>query len=100
MQNVKIVNRSNLIEILSTKYTNLPYHIITMATKHIFETITSALTENKKIELRNFGSFSLRLHPARLVRNPKTGQVIKMCPKHSVHFKPGKELNAKVNKQS
>ncbi len=100
MQNVKIINRSNLIEMLSTKYTDLPYHIITMTTKHIFEIITNALSENKKIELRNFGNFSLRFHPARLVRNPKTGQTIKMCSKYTVHFKPGKKLNAKVNKQA
>ena len=70
-----------------------------MAINHIFETMTNALMETKKIELRNFGSFSLRFRPTRLARNPKTGKTVTMRSKYAVHFKPGKELNAKVNKK-
>jgi integration host factor subunit beta len=99
MQDFKIVNRSELIKAISDKYTNLPHYIVVMAITHIFETMTNALMEAKKIELRKFGSFSLQFRPARLARNPKTGNTITMRSKYAVHFKPGKELHAKVNKK-
>ncbi len=101
MQDLKnttiIINRSNLIKVLTEKHTDLPCNTISKVIKHIFEVMTNALVKANKIELRGFGSFCVRFHPARLARNPKTGEKIKMRSKYTVHFKPGKKLNAKVN---
>lgn len=96
--NVNTITRAFLINLLSSKYTDIPCHVIKMAVKQVFVTISQALMTSRKVELRNFGVFSLRLHAARLARNPKTGDIVKLKPRYTVHFKPGKELNARINK--
>ncbi|MCP4042026.1 MAG: integration host factor subunit beta, partial [Gammaproteobacteria bacterium] len=50
-----------------------------------------------RIEIRGFGSFSLHHHPARMGRNPKTGEPVSLPEKRVPHFKPGKELSAMVD---
>ena len=51
----------------------------------------------RSIEVRGFGSFSLRYRPPRIGRNPKTGASVAVADKHVPHFKPGKELRERVN---
>ena len=93
-----IVSRSHIMKVLANQYTNLPYKTIATAVKHIFEIMTYNLASGNKIELRGFGSFSTRFRSTRSVRNPKTGQKVNLQARYVVHFKPGKELNAKINK--
>lgn len=93
------INKSNIIELLSKTYTNLPCHIVNLAIKQIIISIKDALIEGKKIELRKFGGFSVKFHLARLGRNPKTGKKINISSTYTVHFSPGKELNARINKK-
>jgi integration host factor subunit beta len=50
------------------------------------------------LRLEVFGSFSLNHRPARLGRNPKTGEKVNVPEKFVPHFKPGKELKIKVDK--
>jgi len=97
--NVTTINRAYLINVLSSKYSNVPCHVIKAAVKKIFLSIRAGLIDNRKIELRNFGVFSLRRRSARLVRNPKTGKVFASPEKYKVHFKTGKKLNARINSQ-
>ena len=99
IKNNKIkINRSHIMQILANQYTHLPNKTITEAIKYIFEIMTYTLANGNKIELRGFGSFSTRFRSTRNVRNPKTGQKIKLHSRRVVHFKPGKELNARINK--
>lgn len=102
MQQIKntkpYINCSDIIIILADQYPNVTNQKIKQAVKSMFATITDALAHNRKIELRNFGNFSTRFRSKRNARNPKTGEQIKLLAKHVVHFKPGKALNAKINK--
>ena len=59
--------------------------------------MTAALTEGERVEVRGFGSFSLRYLPAGKRRNPTTGERIDVTGRYVPHFKPGKELRNKVN---
>ena len=59
--------------------------------------VSTAPTEGDRIEIRGFGSFSLRFRPPRLGRNPKTGDSVALPGKYVPHFKPGKELRDRVN---
>jgi integration host factor subunit beta len=59
--------------------------------------MSDALTHGDRIEIRGFGSFSLHFRPARIGRNPKTGDSVALVGKHVPHFKPGKELRERVN---
>jgi nucleoid DNA-binding protein len=63
-----------------------------------FDAIVDTLLEDKRIELRNFGVFEVKLRKARKARNPRTGEKVDVPPKHVVTFKPGKEMEERVRK--
>jgi nucleoid DNA-binding protein len=58
----------------------------------ILETISDALTEGEKVELRGFGSFTVKKRPGRTARNPKTGDKVYVAPKATPAFKASKAL--------
>jgi len=91
------VTKSEFIERLISKSPDLPAADVTLAVNHLFEQIISALEQGERIEVRGFGSFSLRQRGARQARNPKTGEAVKVQPRPSIHFKPGLELRDRVN---
>jgi len=61
------------------------------------ETIVKALQNGEKVEIRGFGSFSVKSHEAREGRNPKSGEKISIAAKKTPTFKPGKELKERIN---
>jgi len=62
------------------------------------EVIQQALTERRKVELRNFGIFRPVLRKARKGRNPKDTSRVYDIPEHSVvKFKMGSQLEAALN---
>lgn len=91
------MTRAELIDLLATKLPHVPIRSIEQGVKHIFEQMAVALESGKRIEIRGFGSFSLRYRPPRAARNPKTGEFVMTEGKYAPHFKPGKELRERVN---
>ena len=63
----------------------------------VFELMADALTRGEKIDLRGFGTFSVRESAARTGRNPQTGEPISIPARKNPAFKPGKELKDRVN---
>ena len=63
----------------------------------IFDGFTKTLKEGGRIELRGFGSFSVREYNGYTGRNPKTAVKIAVKPKKLPFFKVGKELKERVN---
>ena len=57
-----------------------------------FSSITEALVQGEKVELRGFGSFKVKERRARVGRNPKTGETVHVKEKRVPFFKPGKDL--------
>ena len=92
------MTKSQLIEKISAKFTQLAARDIQEAVQLIFERMAMALENNIRIEIRGFGSFSLHLRKAREGRNPRTGGKVKLEDKKVPHFKPGKELKERVNR--
>jgi integration host factor subunit beta len=64
----------------------------------IFSGFTDTLREGGRIEIRGFGSFTVRSYLSYLGKNPKTGERVKVRPKKLPYFKVGKELKEGVNK--
>ena len=62
-----------------------------------FDAIIEALVNERRIELRNFGVFEVKKRAARKARNPKTGDKVHVPEKFVVTFKPGKEMEERVN---
>ena len=59
--------------------------------------MVSSLVAGRRIEIRGFGSFAVNLRPARVGRNPKTGESVLVPEKKVPHFKCGKDLKLKLN---
>ena len=91
------MTKSELIERITTRYPGLSNKDIEQAVKTILDTMSQALSQGGRIEIRGFGSFSLHFRNPRLGRNPKTGESVQLCGKYVPHFKPGKELREQVN---
>jgi len=89
--------KSELIADLSAKMTQLPEKQVADCINRILELMSDALINNKRIEIRGFGSFSLHYRAPRNAHNPKTGEKVVTAAKYSPHFKPGKELKERVN---
>ena len=60
--------------------------------------ITKALTEEEKVQIVGFGGFEVRSRPARVARNPRTGEQISIEASKAPVFKAGKALKDSVNK--
>lgn len=94
------MTKSELIERISSRHTQLPARDIEDATRLIFEKMIKALESKDRIEIRGFGSFSLRYRKPREGRNPKTGAKVALLGKYVPHFKPGKELRERVDQNN
>ena len=90
------MNKSEFIERLISKSPDLPAADVTLVVNNLFEQMTSALERGERIEIRGFGSFSIRQMKARQGRNPKTGEAVQVQSRPSVHFKPGLEMRNRV----
>ena len=91
------MTKSELIDSLSLRQAHLKADDVDLAVKTLLEMMSDALASGERIEIRGFGSFSLHFRPARIGRNPKTGDSVALAGKHVPHFKPGKELRERVN---
>ncbi len=91
------MTKSELIEILAQKQTQLAYKDVELAVKNMLEHMAITLANGERIEIRGFGSFSLHYRPPRVGRNPKTGDSVELTAKYVPHFKPGKEMRERVN---
>ncbi|TCO83099.1 integration host factor subunit beta [Plasticicumulans lactativorans] len=91
------MTKSELIEVLARKQSQLSYKDVETAVKAMIEHMSQSLSQGERIEIRGFGSFSLHFRPPRVGRNPKTGDAVTLPGKFVPHFKPGKELRERVN---
>lgn len=91
------MTKSELIELIASRQTQLSAKDVELAVKTIIEHMSQTLSEGERIEIRGFGSFSLHYREPRRGRNPKTGDAVQLTGKYVPHFKPGKELRERVN---
>lgn len=89
--------KSNLIAEIAAKHPQLSLSDVTLAVNKLIEVMANAITNNERVEIRGFGSFSLHVQPARKVYNPKTREQIITEGNYRPHFKPGKVLRDRVN---
>lgn len=91
------MTKSELVEQLAEKNTWLTRKDSEMVVNLVFDSITEALKRGEKVEIRGFGSFTVRERGAREARNPKSGEIVKIPAKKTPFFKTGKELRERVN---
>ena len=93
------MTKSELIERIAQKQSQLVHRDVELAVKAILEHMAECLAGGGRIEIRGFGSFSLHFRSGRVGRNPKTGAPVSLPAKHVPHFKPGKRLRERVNRE-
>ena len=91
------MTKSELIESLCSIKIHLSSKQLEDSINVIVESMSQTLESGDRIEVRGFGSFSLHYREARLGRNPKTGEKVRLDGKYVPHFKPGKELRERVD---
>jgi nucleoid DNA-binding protein len=63
----------------------------------VFDGIIETLLDEGRIELRNFGVFEVKRRRARKARNPRTGEKLSVPERSVVTFKPGREMEERIN---
>ena len=90
------MNRSDLAKQLSTK-SNVTKKRANDVVNLVFDSLTDALMDDDRIEIRGFGSFMVREYDSYTGRNPRTGHNIEVSPKRMPFFKVGKDLKERIN---
>jgi len=89
------MNKSELVELLAEQK-DISNKRAEEVVNLIFSSMTEALAEGDRIEIRGLGSFVIKEYESYTGRNPKTGQAITVKPKKLPFFKVGKELKERV----
>jgi integration host factor subunit beta len=92
----RTVTKSELIERISETL-RLPNGKAEQIVNTVFDSMVKALQDGEGIEIRGFGSFTVREYKAYEGRNPRTGETVHVAPKRLPFFKVGKDLRERVN---
>jgi len=90
------MNKSELTETLAQKQ-KLTNSEAAKIISTLLNSMSEALGNGENVEIRGFGSFSVREYDSYTGRNPKTGEKVTVKPKKLPYFKVGKELREAVN---
>ena len=91
------MTKSEIIKRLKDKYPQLQTDEAANIVDLLFNEMADALVKKNRIEIRGFGTFSLRKREARTARNPKTGEKVNVKERYVTYFRAGKGLKDKLN---
>lgn len=91
------MTKRDLIEEVAEQYPRFSRREVEVMVNAVFDSMTQALVQGERIEIRGFGSFIIKDRPAREGRNPRTGMVVSVAAKRVLLFKVGKELRLRVD---
>ena len=92
--------KSELVIKLTEQNPHLYQRHIEQVVNAILDTISDALAEGRRVELRGFGTFTVKKREARTGRNPRTGEAVSVSEKVVPLFKTGKEMRHRLNPAS
>ena len=95
---LRLVTKSELIERIAENL-KLPAGKAEAIVNCVFDSMVHALERGEGIEIRGFGSFTVRDYKSYEGRNPRTGEPVHVAPKRLPFFKVGKDLRERVNAQ-
>ena len=91
------MNKSDLINTLKAE-ADLSRKVAETIVDTFFNTITETLARGERVEIRGFGSFTVKQYKPYVGRNPKSGVQITVPSKRLPFFKVGKELKEMVDR--
>ena len=92
------MNKSDLIKKISENADSLNEEDLEQTVTTILNLISNSLSNGDRVEIRNFGTFSVRSRDQRISRNPKTGTSVLVEPKNHPYFRASKFLRESLNK--
>ena len=92
------MNKSDLLKKISEKTDSLNEEDIEQTVNIILNLVSNALNNGDRVEIRNFGTFSIRSRDQRISRNPKTGTAVLVEAKRHPYFRASKYLKESLNK--
>ncbi len=84
--------KKNLVNQIHAGTNSFYKHEIEAAVDIIMESITKAMADNNRVELRGFGSFSVRNRGGYSYKHPQNGETMRVDGRKKVHFTMGKSL--------
>ena len=91
------MTKSELIDAVAERMPQISKKDAAVVVDTIFESMAQALRRGERIEIRGFGSFQIKIHPAHEGRNPATGEPMPIPARRRPFFKASKELRELVN---
>jgi len=91
------MTKSELVRKLAETNPGLYHHDVETIVSLIFEQIAAALARGDRVELRGFGSFSVKHRGPRIGRNPRNGARVPVPDKHVPFFRAGKLVHDRLN---
>jgi len=91
------MTKSELIDAVAERTLEISKRDAAVVVDKIFESMEQALRRGERIEIRGFGSFQIKIHPAHEGRNPATGKPMPIPARRRPFFKASKELRELVN---
>ena len=91
-----LAHKADLIVVIADKL-KFPWACAELLVDVVFDRMEQSMSRGEKIEIRGFGSFTLRQYRAYDGRNWRTGAIIPVKPKRLAFFKVGKEMREGVN---
>jgi DNA-binding protein HU-beta/integration host factor subunit alpha len=90
------MTKRDLVVRISTETGIVQQHVLDVVQKTL-DYIAEAVSQGRKVELRNFGVFEVKIRKARVGRNPNSpANDVRIPPRAVVKFKPGKEMREAV----
>ena len=89
--------KSELVSRIAAQNPHLYQRDVENIVNTILDKIVEALANGDRVELRGFGAFSVKARPARVGRNPRTGEKVSVDEKSVPFFKTGKEMRERLN---
>jgi len=93
------MTKSELVRRIAELSPHLQQSDVERVIEAIFTKIGTALARRDRIEIRGFGTFSVKHRSARLGKNPRTGVTVEVSPKVIPYFRTGKHLHARLNEE-
>ena len=93
------MTRSELIADLAAGNPHLRVADVEFIVGAIFDQITATLARGGRVQMRGFGTFTVKRRNARIGRNPRTGEEVPVHQKTVPFFKAGKELRERLNRR-
>ena len=90
------MNKAELIEVLTEKLGTDRRHA-NDAVEHLIDAIVRAVQKGESVTITGFGVFERRRRAARVARNPRTGETVKVRPTSVPAFRPGAQFKAIVS---